>query len=382
VDTHFGYTDTAYYQQPLTILGAIEKLHIRHIRDGLSFSWIAPNLYSIYAQLAQAGIGADLIMPNPGGTGNNAQGIEALLVHYPSVDAIEAPNEYDQAGGASWAADLRSYLPTVQQVGQTAGLNVFGPSLTQTDSYPALGDVASSMNYANLHAYWGGRNPETGGWGPPDAQNNYYGSIPYDFDQLNIDSPGKPVVMTETGYVVNNTPSQNVIPESVEAIYEPRLLLHAWNMGIRRTYIYELMDDPSSPAGFGLLRTDLSPRPAYTAIASLMGLLSDGPGAFSPQVLNYWVDGAGAKIETTVLQKQDGSFWLALWEPALIFEVNAVTPLTVAPQTVTLSVAGGMEIEKIWSFDDAGNTSVVSPGSASASVSVSPAVTLVEIAKP
>lgn len=340
---------------------------------------MAPHLYSIYGELAQANIGADLILPNPG-VGVLAQAMDVLLPNYPSVDAIEGPNEYDQTSDAAWAADLRAFLPVVWGMGQTNGLPVIGPSLTQIDSYPALGNVASTMNYANLHAYWGGRNPETGGWGPPDAQNNYYGSMPYDFDELNTDSPGKTVMMTETGYVVNNTPSQNVIPESVEAIYEPRLLLHAWNMGIRRTYVYELMDDPSSPAGFGLLRTDLTPRPAYTAIASLMGLLSDGSGAFSPQVLHYWLDGAGPNVETTVLQKQDGSFWLAIWDPRCIFDVNAVTPIQTTPQTVTLSVANGMTIENVWSFDDAGNTSVVSPGSSSAGVTVNAAVTLVEIA--
>jgi hypothetical protein len=364
------------------LIGTIQKLHIRHVRDGLAVGWIAPNLYSIYAQLAQAGIGADLVLPNPGASGSTAQAIESLLPNYPSVDAIEGPNEYDESGSASWAADLLADLPSIWQIGQAAGLTVFGPSLTQIDSYPDLGSVSSFINDANLHAYWGGRNPETGGWGPPDAQNNYYGSLPYDFDELNIDSPGKPVVMTETGYVVNNSPSINVIPESVEAVYEPRLLLHAWNMGIRRTYIYELMDDPSSPAGIGLLRTDLSPRPAYTALASLMGLVSDGPGAFSPQVLHYWLDGASASIETTLLQKQDGSFWLALWEPSSIFDVNAVTPLQVASSTVTLSVANGMLIQNIWSFDATGNASVVSPGAASASVSVNAAVTLVEIAQP
>lgn len=381
VNTHFSYTDTAYYQQPATLIAAIQQLHIRHVRDGLAAGWVAPNLYSIFEQLDQAGIGANLVMPNPGASAPSVQVIEALLPNYPSADAIEDPNEYDQSGDPAWAADLRGYLPVIWQAGQDTGLPVFGPSLTQTDSYPTLGNVSADISDGNLHVYWGGRNPETSGWGGPDAQNNYYGSLPYDFDQLEIDSPGKPVVMTETGYVVNNAPSQNVIPESVEAIYEPRLLLHAWNMGIRRTYIYELMDDPSSPPGLGLLRPDLTARPAYTALANLMSLLSDSEGGFSPQTLTYWLDGVSDPIETTVLEKQDGSFWLALWEPASIFDVNAVVPVTVAPRTIKLSVDSGMQIEQVWSFDDAGNTSSVSPGAASAAISLNTAVTLVRIAK-
>jgi hypothetical protein len=154
--------------------------------------------------------------------------------------------------------DLRNYMPNVWQAGQQARLDVLGPALTQVSSYSRLGDVSPYVDFGNVHAYWGGRNPETGGWGGPDAQMNYYGSLAYDFDLSNITSPGREVVISETGYVVNNAPKQNVIPEWVEAVYEPRLLLHAWNSGVKRTYIYELMDEPSSTQGFGLLRADLT----------------------------------------------------------------------------------------------------------------------------
>ena len=65
VNTHFTYIDTAYYQQPATLIKAIQYLHVRHVRDGLSYYWVAPNLYAIHAQLAQAGIFADLVTPNP-----------------------------------------------------------------------------------------------------------------------------------------------------------------------------------------------------------------------------------------------------------------------------------------------------------------------------
>lgn len=381
VNTHFGYTNTAYYQQPGVLISAISQLNIRHIRDGLAYSWVAPNLYSIFASLANAGITADLIMPNPASPAIQPEAIESLLPNYPSADAIEGPNEYDASGDSAWAANLSAYLPTVWQVGQDSGLQVYGPSLTQTGSYAELGNVAAYMNDANLHAYWGGRNPETSGWGGPDAENNYYGSLPYDFDELAIDSPGRAVVMTETGYQASNTSSQNVIPESVEAVYEPRLLLHAWNMGIKRTYIYELMDDPSSPAGYGLLRDDLTQRPAYTAVSTLMNLLSDIQSDFSPQALTYWLSGNTQDIETTLLQKQDGSFWLAMWQPKSIFDVNAVAPQTVSPQSVLLTVPSGMQIENIWSFGEEGTVAESSPGSASATVSINTAVTLIEIAQ-
>src|SRR5579862_1223747 len=95
VNTHFTYIDTAYYQQPATLIQAIQNLHVRHIRDGLSYYWVAPNLYAIHAQLAQAGIFADLVTPNPE-SGATAVQLDALLTNYPDAEAIEGPNEYDQ----------------------------------------------------------------------------------------------------------------------------------------------------------------------------------------------------------------------------------------------------------------------------------------------
>lgn len=378
VDTHFSYTDSAYYQHPGTIIADIQKLGVRHVRDGFAYGWTAPNFYNIYTQLSQAGIHPDLVMPNPGPNAPSAKAIEQLLTNYPSVDTIEAPNEFDQANDPNWPSDLRNYLPTLMKVSKDTGIPLIGPSLTQTGSYALLGNVAAQMTVNNLHAYWGGRNPETTGWGGPDAQGNYYGSLQFDFDQLSITGPNVPVMMTETGYVVNNTTSQNVITEATEAVYEPRLLLHAWNMGIKRTYIYELTEEPSSTAGFGLLRSDLSPRPAFTAVANLMQLLSDSGGSFAAGSLSYTLSGNSSGVETTLLEKKDGSFWLALWVPQPIFEVNLLHLLNVASQQVSISVPG-KTVTNVWSFNNAGNTSTWSPNQSSATIQVGPTVTLLRI---
>lgn len=382
VNTHFEDMGSDYYQQSAALISRIQQLHIRHVRDGLVFYWVPPNLYSIYSQLASDGIYTDLIMPYPTTAGPTAESIEALLPNYPKVEAIEDTNEYDSTGNGQWVSALLNFLPTVWNVGQSRGVPVFGPSLTQTSSYSALGNVSAYISYGNYHAYWGGRNPETNGWGGPDASGNYYGSLAYDLDELAIDSPGRPVVVSESGYSVNNTPSQNIIPESVEAIYEPRLFLHCWNMGVKRTYIYELVDDaPPSTIYFGLLRYDLSARPAYTALATLNSLLADSSDSFTPQKLTYSLSGNTEGVETTLLQKQDGSFWLAIWENAAIYDVNAVEPIAVPPATVTLSVPRGLQIKGVWTFNNAGTASSVTLSSNAVKLSVQPAVTLVKISK-
>ena len=166
VNTHFSYTDTPYYQQPTKVIQAIQGLGVHHVRDGLAYNWVPPNLYSIYKQLSAAGIHANLVVPNPATAGPTATSMAQLLPNYPSVESLEDPNEYDQAGNVNWANDLRNYLPVIWRTGQQTRLPVLGPSLTQDSSYSKLGDVSAYMDFGNLHVYWGGRNPENGrmGW--------------------------------------------------------------------------------------------------------------------------------------------------------------------------------------------------------------------------
>ncbi len=379
VVTHFGYTDTAYYKQPAETIAALRELGVTHVRDGIAYGWVAPHLYAIFAQLAAAGIHPELLLPNPGKDGPSAEAIEKLLALYPGADAVEAPNEFDQTHDPNWAADLKAYLPTVLRVGRDHKLPVIGPSLTMPESYPRLGNVSGYMDFSNIHAYWGGRNPETDGWGPPDARGARYGAFAYDLDEVHITGPGKPVMMTETGYVADNTPKRNEIPDAVEAIYEPRLVLHAWNEGVRRTYIYELMDDPSSTPGFGLLHADLTPRPAYRALATLLHLLADAPGPQAPGRLTYSLSGEAGDLESTLLQKRDGSFWLAVWNPGCIYEVNELRPTPIAARNVTLNVAGGRRAVAVWTFNESGSADKTAVNEASVPLKVGPAVTLIEI---
>lgn len=375
VNTHFSYVNTAYYQQPQAIIANLQKLQIHHVRDGLSYAWVAPNLYSIYSRLAAAGIHPELIIPMANGL--TATQVAALLPNYPGADAVEAPNECDISGDSNWANDLVSYLPNVAQIGRDQNLTVLGPSLTQVSSYSKVGDISQYMNRNNFHWYWSQRNPENSGWGGPDAQWNYYGSMAYGIDLGNIDAPGVPAWVTESGYVAQPTGSSTAIPEWVEAVYMPRLLFSTWNAGIKRTYIYELMDEPSSTIGYGLLRGDLSPRPAFNAVAHLMALTYDAPSSFTPTPLKYSLSQA-KNIGQAFFQKSDGSYWLALWNTSPVWDPIKFQPMDVATQSVTVSVPG-KRIVNAWTWDIAGNTHGSSPGSTQATISVGSTITLMKI---
>jgi hypothetical protein len=131
----------------------------------------------------------------------------------------------------------------------------------------------------------------------------------------------KPMVATETGYYTGS--SQYSISELAQAKYIPRIFAEYFRHSIAKTFIYELLDeggDGEMEHSFGLVRADLSPKPAYTALQSLTALLQDGDHSFAPGELTYGFNPAprGSFTRTQyahdlLLQKSDGEFFLLIW---------------------------------------------------------------------
>ena len=93
--------------------------------------------------------------------------------------------------------------------------------------------------------------------------------------------------------------------------YELRTLFNSLRVGISRTYLYEMIDDPSS-LNYGLLTDSFTPRPDYTAIKNVMSLLKDV--SFSqPGKLDYTIAGQTQNVYQLLLQKSNGTFYLAIW---------------------------------------------------------------------
>jgi hypothetical protein len=147
-----------------------------------------------------------------------------------------------------------------------------GPSLTQAGSFLKVSSTAGSFDVANLHNYFGGRNPGIAGWGAGG-----YGSLSWNLVLTSGAFAGKPVTTTETGYV-NDTTNAQAVPEQVSGKYLPRIFLEHWLAGIKRTYIYELVDLGAgmNDNGYGLLHSNFTPKPGFTAIKNVLGLLG-GP---------------------------------------------------------------------------------------------------------
>jgi hypothetical protein len=384
VVTHLSDTNTPYYTEFPQILSALESLGVHYIRDGY-YPWLESSpIVQAHQQLAATGIKCDYVVPYVLTTTSEA--IEQFAPMVRDMDSLEPPNECDISGecngtGATGVDNVVAFLPTVYAAGKALGVPVLGPSFTQQDSYVQAGNLDSEMTVNNLHIYFGGRNPGSNGWGAEDAEGNSYGSFNWWLDQAAIDGHGMPSEITETGYIASPaTTTPFTLPENVEASYTPRTLLLAYKHGFEKSFLYELIDEVSSP-GYGLLNGDLSPKPAFTAVENLLSTLFDSGGAFTPGALPYVISGGDSNLNHLLLQKSDGSYWLVLWLEEPSWDPVNVAPITVTPENIGLELNGAYVTTTGYQFDSNGNVTAnnLTMNGYSANLAISDQITIVEI---
>jgi hypothetical protein len=385
VVTHLSYTDTAYYSNFAQIFSSLHSLGIHHIRDGFAPFSSGDPLVKRHQQLAAAGIKCNYVVPFKKST--TPEEIVALAPMVQDMESIEASNECDYAGNCGGDSNtginnVVSFLPMLSIAAKSLNIPLLGPSFIDPQSYASAGDLSSEITMNNLHVYFGGRNPGSSGWGTPDAEGNEYGSMSYWLDQAALNAPNAPTVITETGFLsYPSTTTPYTLPESVQASYVPRTMLVAFNHGIHKTYTYELLDEVSSP-GYGLLRSDLSPRPGFTALKNLLTILADSmASSFSPAKLQYSIAGGDASLNHLLLQKKDGTFWLVLWLEKPSWDAVHARSIAVAPQNVSIQLTSSNTVSDGYQFDTDGNSNTFSPSvnGDSASFSVSDQLTILQI---
>src|SRR5690606_15588671 len=122
----------------------------------------------------------------------------------------------------------------------------------------------------------------------------------------------------EAGY---RTHAQGV-SERADAIYTPRMFAEFFRRGISRTFKYELLTINDSEK-YGLLRSDGTEKPAFTASKNLINLLSDNTWdaenkawttpTFTPGTLDYEIATSASTLHDLLLQKSNGDFYLLIW---------------------------------------------------------------------
>jgi hypothetical protein len=376
LNIHLHDGDTPYGDFP-AVEKALRALGVRHVRDGLIDTQWMPYYDRINA-LGRDGIKC-IFITNPNQT------VE-LLQSYPdrmkdSFEGYEAPNEYDNSNDKDWVATLTHFLPTLAQAVRTNPANpafpIMGPSFVHAESYSLFPEASQYFDFSNLHNYFAGRNPGTSGWGADG-----YGSLAWDIDLVTRAWPSLPIVTTETGYQTDTTNPQG-IPESVAAKYLPRLLLEQYAHGIRRTYLYELVDVSIPQQGihntFGLVRSDFSPKPAFLSIQHLISLLADPGVSFTPRTLPFTVSGELSNVHYLLFEKRDGTYLIAIWQEVPSYDVNSKQMLPVSPQHVIVALPSVFNIQQHRLNED-GSVTVENIGMTShAVISVDDRVTLLKL---
>lgn len=322
VNVHLTYYDTAYARFDEWV-ARLEELGVRHIRDGLT---IGDDMFvDRLSGLAERGWRASLITSAEQGPAEASVALAAGPLR-DVVETLEAPNEPDLE--ADWEAPLRAYLPELRRaIDERLGTSVplLGPSFVDDDSREQLADTAGLAQLQNIHPYPGGEQPL-----PPE----------------DLPAAAGRVMATETGYH-NALPSQEGQPpvsEQAAAVYIPRLLAENYSAGIPRTFLYELLDEKPDPTladseqHFGLLRQDLSPKPAFLALRDLLRFVADSPGEGDGRDVR--TKDSGEELERLLLERDDGSSVLLLWRRLSVWDTGARAPVESTPAPVQLRFGG------------------------------------------
>jgi len=291
-----GYADRAQVKANLLNLG------VHHVRNPL---WGHPPPYATFNELTSAGI--HLIVPT--GYNHDGQGVDALvsqLRNIPSaVEGVEGVNEPDNFARNVTAQQLYAYQQEMYTKIKADPLLEDVPILALSLGNPYSNDLGRQLTYlgigqyadiANSHAYPSIWMPENHSW--IANMVNWAATI----------TPGKPQIMTETGYGYDN-------PDETAGIYTPRLLLDLFCVrGLERSYIYQLVDIGD---GFGgLYETDgVTIKAQGRSVLNLIAVFSDGSVGLpaEPTPLDFTLSGDIISLQSQLFQKQGGDHLLVLW---------------------------------------------------------------------
>jgi hypothetical protein len=325
------------------ILPALRELGVRHLRDGVGGP---AEVAERHAGLVSEGFCLTLIT-DPLLTPALQLGPVLKRIGLRGIAMLEGVNEPDGAWvrkvGASPALAV-AHQRDLHAIGSSLGIPVAASALINAGAARDYAGQAPYADYGNCHPYPGGRFPETPGWGA-----NGYGSVEHGRDRLAlaVAGSGKPFVATEAGY--NNAVSAKAkaaaghhgCSEAAAAAYEPRLFLHYLNLGVARSFHYELYDQRANPddveANFGWVRNDGSRKPSYVTMRNLISILSDPGPPFEPGRLAFTLAGATNGVMSCLLKKRDGTWFLALWLARSLWDIRTYSDVDLPEQTVSLT---------------------------------------------
>ncbi len=204
----------------------------------------------------------------------------------------------------------------------------------------------------------------------------------------------KEAYLTECGYHTLDTAGDgSECNEVAGGVYIPRMLLDTFRIGITRTFMYELFDEPGAGGvpkeeHFGLYNTtgsagsfSFTMKQSAVAVKAMNTLLGDTPNTNPVDKLNYDVSAGTEPISHVLMQKSNGRFWLAIWRNVEVYNDTRGVDQTAWPNPLKVSVTLTLNssTRNVVSYPDIAHTGTALGRSNRFGVMIGPRVTLLEI---
>jgi hypothetical protein len=388
VNTHVGFTDTAYANWPV-VRDRLVELGVKHVRDGTYRAGTRlGDVVPRYNELARLGVRGNLLAGDPLGRWGSGTIDEHLAWVKDNVagftESLEGPNEYDYVE-SDWAANLRAYqcewARKIRGDEVLSAKTVIGPSPHVGKGFGlALGDLSDCMDRGNLHPYPGAYSPDRTG----------YGDLSVLLDYARSTSGTKPLWITESGYhnAVNCSGCGHVpASEKAAGVYVPRLFMENFRRGIQRTYSYELIDQWPDPEkdepekNFGLLRNDGSPKPSFLALRNLLTILADSGSASGKLAYSLQCPNCPEPLRQVLLRKSTGAYYLVVWPESSVWNLATRTDIANKPRYADLKLAtppGNLEV-----FDPSQSTTPINATTSTSNrIALTDGLTIIKITPP
>jgi hypothetical protein len=340
VNTHINYFDRLYGNFPL-VQRELASIGILHLRDGVHLQNDDYNatVYGRWAQLGKLGIRFNAVVDPRSNLGPITPELleKVYLLSDRTIESIEGPNEMDISGTNNWSTVDRDFNDTlyraVRQMQDSRHVKLIGPSMAFASHGHQVGDISDRNDFGNLHSYPAGKQPST--------------IFPEQTDLAKDLSGSHAIMMTESGYhnALNDHTDQPAVSENAAAKYVLRLFLENFIHGIPRTYLYELLDEAPDPSlkdnqlHWGLIRSDGTEKPAFSALKNLISELNDRTDSMHPRPLTWSLSGTKSVIDHLLLEKSNGELDLILWQEIPSFDPRREGDISNPPSTADLKLS-------------------------------------------
>lgn len=306
VNTHLPYTDGPYGDLA-RVAAALRYSGLTHIRDRAPQDGFQGQ--ESYERLPQMVSGLSMCLFVSGDINRQVDRLATMRSSGRGLlSLVEGPNEINNEGAVGVAKGDHSAAQDYQErlyrrVRGTPALSSV-PLLNFTD-YP---DHPGRADAANFHSY------------PKDGRGPA-ATLSEDLARQRRVQPQGPVYLTECGYKTAGS-GKDGVDEQTQARLLLTLLAQAFALGVRRSYVYELLDDARASDRWGLFRADGTPKPAATALRDVSGWLKSTSSSPTSAVFKGLQGGEGIQ-----LARPSGARDLLLWaERPGLRQVKLSTP--------------------------------------------------------